>query len=50
MGTNTTRPRLAAEVPDGREATVEGAAHYPHLERPGVYDEIVGAFLDDVIV
>ncbi len=38
--------RLAAEVPDGREATVEGAAHYPNMERPGVYNEIVGAFLD----
>ncbi|MFF0768884.1 alpha/beta fold hydrolase [Nonomuraea wenchangensis] len=42
--------RLAAEVPDGREATVEGAAHYPNLERPGGYNEIVRSFLDDVIV
>ncbi|MCK2216935.1 alpha/beta hydrolase [Actinomadura sp. ATCC 31491] len=37
--------RLAGTVPDGRSATVEGAAHYPNMERPGVYNEITGAFL-----
>ncbi|RIH58853.1 alpha/beta hydrolase, partial [Streptomyces sp. SHP22-7] len=37
--------RLARTVPDGRSTTVEGTAHYPNMERPEVFDEIVSGFL-----
>ncbi|WP_185832578.1 alpha/beta fold hydrolase [Streptomyces sp. WAC 04229] len=37
--------RLARTVPDGRSTLVEGAAHYPNMERPEVFDEIVTGFL-----
>jgi pimeloyl-ACP methyl ester carboxylesterase len=38
--------RLAREVPNGRAATIEGAAHYPNMERPAEFDELVRRFLD----
>ncbi|MGW2088020.1 alpha/beta fold hydrolase [Streptomyces sp. NPDC001880] len=40
--------RLARTVADGREASVEGAAHYPNMERPDAFGEILGSFLTDV--
>ncbi|MFD7623994.1 alpha/beta fold hydrolase [Streptomyces sp. NPDC059802] len=40
--------RLARTVADGREAIVEGTAHYPHMERPDAFGEILGEFLTAV--
>ncbi|MGW3730527.1 alpha/beta fold hydrolase [Streptomyces sp. NPDC000851] len=37
--------RLARTVPDGRSVTVEDAAHYPNMERPDVFNEILAEFL-----
>lgn len=37
--------RLAGTVADGRAVSVDGAAHYPNMERPGVFDEILTDFL-----
>ncbi|MGC9498475.1 alpha/beta fold hydrolase [Streptomyces sp. WG7] len=37
--------RLARTVPDGRSVTVEGTAHYPNMEKPEVFGEIVAGFL-----
>ncbi|GIG68877.1 alpha/beta fold hydrolase [Phytomonospora endophytica] len=37
--------RLAASVPDGRAVTIEGAAHYPNMEKPKEYDEALRDFL-----
>ncbi|MGW1101481.1 alpha/beta fold hydrolase [Streptomyces sp. NPDC002540] len=41
--------RLVRTVADGRVAIVEGAAHYPNMERPEAFDEILGGFLESVI-
>ncbi|MEW9549037.1 alpha/beta fold hydrolase [Nonomuraea sp. NPDC050783] len=40
--------RLVAAVPDGRAVRVGGAAHYPNMEHPGEFNEIVGEFLSGV--
>ncbi|CAL9593829.1 Putative non-heme bromoperoxidase BpoC [Streptomyces sp. enrichment culture] len=40
--------RLARTVPDGREATVEGAAHYPNMERPDAYNALLARFLREL--
>ncbi|MER7349714.1 alpha/beta hydrolase [Streptomyces aurantiacus] len=40
--------RLADAAPDGRTATVEGTAHYPNMERPETFNEILDAFLQRV--
>ncbi|CAM5375444.1 hypothetical protein SVIOM342S_03018 [Streptomyces violaceorubidus] len=37
--------RLARTVPDGRSVTVEGVAHYPNMERPDVFTDLVAEFL-----
>ncbi|GAA3443503.1 alpha/beta fold hydrolase [Planomonospora venezuelensis] len=37
--------RLARTVADGRTASVDGTAHYPSMERPDVFNEILGGFL-----
>ncbi|MCN9240452.1 alpha/beta hydrolase [Streptomyces sp. RY43-2] len=37
--------RLAHTVPGGRTATIEGAAHYPNMERPDAFNTIVQEFL-----
>ncbi|MGW4667540.1 alpha/beta fold hydrolase [Streptosporangium sandarakinum] len=37
--------RLARTVADGREATVDGTAHYPNMERPDAFNEILEDFL-----
>ncbi|GAA3413374.1 alpha/beta hydrolase [Streptosporangium vulgare] len=37
--------RLAGTVADGRTVSVDGAAHYPNMEHPGVFDEILTDFL-----
>ncbi|RBQ21165.1 alpha/beta hydrolase [Spongiactinospora rosea] len=37
--------RVARSVPDGRSVTIDGAAHYPNMERPDVYNEILMGFL-----
>ncbi|MFF9102880.1 alpha/beta fold hydrolase [Streptomyces rubrogriseus] len=37
--------RLARTVPDGRSILVEGVAHYPNMERPEVFTDIVAGFL-----
>ncbi|WP_432097492.1 alpha/beta fold hydrolase [Streptomyces sp. bgisy100] len=37
--------RLIRAVADGRAVTVEGAAHYPGMERPDAFNEILAAFL-----
>ncbi|MFF8913185.1 alpha/beta fold hydrolase [Streptomyces sp. NPDC015032] len=41
--------RLVRIVADGRAATVEGAAHFPNMERPEVFDGILGEFLGAVL-
>ncbi|MGV9314942.1 alpha/beta fold hydrolase [Streptomyces sp. NPDC003691] len=38
--------RLVREVADGRTALVEGAAHYPNMERPGAFDTALAEFLE----
>jgi pimeloyl-[acyl-carrier protein] methyl ester esterase len=38
---------LAAAVPDGRFAAVDGAAHAPFLSHPGAFDRAVTSFVDD---
>lgn len=40
--------RLARSVADGRTATVEGCAHYPNMERPEAFNDILQGFLDEV--
>jgi pimeloyl-ACP methyl ester carboxylesterase len=40
--------RVTDEVRDGRAVTVEGAAHYPMAERPGVYTELITGFLTEI--
>lgn len=42
--------RLAAGVRDGRYAEVPGAAHYPNMEQPQLWDAAVQAFLEEVLV
>ncbi len=37
--------RLVRTVADGRSVTVDNTAHYPNMERPDVYNEIVAGFL-----
>ncbi|WP_189246209.1 alpha/beta fold hydrolase [Streptosporangium pseudovulgare] len=37
--------RLARTVADGREVTVDGTVHYPNMERPDAFNEILGDFL-----
>ncbi|MFE3882210.1 alpha/beta hydrolase [Streptomyces lydicus] len=37
--------RLAHTVVNGRATTVEGTAHYPNMERPDAFNEILGRFL-----
>lgn len=37
--------RLVHTVPDGRALTVEGAAHYPNMERPDVFNRVLDEFL-----
>ncbi|MFI0982315.1 alpha/beta fold hydrolase [Streptomyces sp. NPDC021093] len=37
--------RLVRTVPDGRLRLVEGAAHYPNMERPDVFDAYLREFL-----
>ncbi|MGW9117620.1 alpha/beta fold hydrolase [Streptomyces sp. NPDC055663] len=37
--------RLVRTVADGREVLVEGAAHYPNMEKPDVFSRILGDFL-----
>jgi pimeloyl-ACP methyl ester carboxylesterase len=39
--------RVARSVPDGRLATVAGAAHYPNLERPAEFDRVLAEFLSE---
>ncbi|MFJ1546584.1 alpha/beta fold hydrolase [Streptomyces sp. NPDC088246] len=41
--------RLVRTVADGREATVESTAHFPNMERPDAFDEILGEFLKAVL-
>ncbi|MDQ0943842.1 alpha/beta fold hydrolase [Streptomyces sp. V1I1] len=37
--------RLVHTVANGRAATVEGTAHYPNMERPDAFNEILGDFV-----
>lgn len=37
--------RLARTVADGRSVSIDGTAHYPNMERPDTYNEILGDFL-----
>ncbi|MGW1952949.1 alpha/beta fold hydrolase [Streptomyces sp. NPDC001920] len=37
--------RVARTVPDGRSLTVDGVGHYPNMEKPQVFNEIVLEFL-----
>ncbi|MFG3248764.1 alpha/beta fold hydrolase [Streptomyces sp. NPDC048187] len=37
--------RLARTVPDGRSVTIDGVAHYPNMEKPAEFEEIVTGFL-----
>ncbi|MEU7152695.1 alpha/beta hydrolase [Streptomyces sp. NPDC045456] len=38
--------RLVATVKNGRAVSVEGTSHYPNMERPDEFNEIVGSFLE----
>ncbi|MEF3113895.1 alpha/beta hydrolase [Streptomyces chrestomyceticus] len=38
--------RLVRTVKNGRAVSVDGAAHYPNMERPDEFNEIVGSFLE----
>ncbi|MFI2236029.1 alpha/beta fold hydrolase [Streptomyces chrestomyceticus] len=38
--------RLVGTVRNGRAVSVDGAAHYPNMERPDEFNEIVGSFLE----
>lgn len=38
--------RLVRTVADGRAVSIEGTAHYPNMERPEVFNGILGDFLD----
>jgi pimeloyl-ACP methyl ester carboxylesterase len=40
--------RVVDTVRDGRAVTVEGAAHYPMVERPGRYTELITGFLTEI--
>ncbi|MEE1752839.1 alpha/beta fold hydrolase [Streptomyces sp. SP18CS02] len=40
--------RLVRTVADGRATTVEGTAHYPNMERPDAFDDILRSFLRTV--
>jgi pimeloyl-ACP methyl ester carboxylesterase len=37
--------RLTGTVADGRAVSIDGTAHYPNMERPGVFNEILDDFL-----
>lgn len=37
--------RLVSTVANGRAISIEGAAHYPNMERPDIYSELLGDFL-----
>ena len=37
--------RLTGNVADGRSISIDGCAHYPNMERPDVFNEILGDFL-----
>jgi pimeloyl-ACP methyl ester carboxylesterase len=43
---HTIATRLAAAIPDARLETIPGAAHFPSLERPDVFDPLVVGFLN----
>ncbi|MCF6468129.1 alpha/beta hydrolase [Nonomuraea sp. MG754425] len=38
--------RLVRTVPGGRSVSIDGAAHYPNMERPDVYDKVLLEFLE----
>ncbi|WP_049558402.1 alpha/beta fold hydrolase [Nonomuraea sp. SBT364] len=38
--------RLVAAVADGRTTSIDGTAHYPNMERPDVFNKILGDFLN----
>lgn len=40
--------RLAREVVNGRTAVVERTAHYPNMERPEVFNEVLAEFLKEL--
>jgi pimeloyl-ACP methyl ester carboxylesterase len=37
--------RLGKAIPKGEISTVSGAAHFPHIEKPGEFNELVLGFL-----
>lgn len=37
--------RLASTVPDGRSTTIDDTAHYPNMERPDAFNDILIEFL-----
>jgi pimeloyl-ACP methyl ester carboxylesterase len=37
--------RLARTVPDGRSVVIDGTAHYPNMERPEAFTDVVAGFL-----
>jgi 3-oxoadipate enol-lactonase len=39
--------RIAAELPDARLVTIEGAGHLPALERPEAFNRLLLGFLQD---
>jgi pimeloyl-ACP methyl ester carboxylesterase len=40
--------QLVRAVPDGRVAAVPGTAHYPNMEKPRVFNEILAGFLREL--
>jgi pimeloyl-ACP methyl ester carboxylesterase len=37
--------RFAQTVPNGRSVTIEGVGHYPNMEKPDRFNEILTEFL-----
>lgn len=42
------RAQIAALFPQARVITIKGAGHWPHSDRPDVFDQIAGGFLAGV--
>ncbi|MFC9977509.1 alpha/beta fold hydrolase [Spirillospora sp. NPDC127200] len=43
---NAMAERLARTVANGRATSIDGAAHYPNMERPDAYDRVLEDFLN----
>ncbi|MGW0196128.1 alpha/beta fold hydrolase [Nonomuraea sp. NPDC003201] len=44
LGALAMAQRLARTVADGRTISIDGAAHYPNMERPDLFNDILDGF------